>query len=549
MPRGVVSLSVSVGAIALGVGLALGGSAGVLAGTGWEWTSWLLIATAAVFVAVLRYSSDELAPIALGATVFTFLAPGVMGAGVPGFVAVLGWALYALFAAAAVSLAVQLSGRRADWSLAVLWLVSIAAATARVIWRDPFRERRCRPYCGQNSLVVARHGQWVHDVDVALAYAAVLVTVMAIRRAVATSDSLWRRTGAILVLAAVALVSIRGAVEPRAQPIDGADRIVQTATVVLLTVALVCAAIPQLMAVVVKWRVRRLAQDLARVHDLDAIREVLRTSTGDGTLQIETVAHDGEFMQRPLSDACLTEVRRGPRTIALISHRADRRELVRATLTPTLVLALENEHLLKRAQAQLNELREARRRIVDRGDAERHRLERDLHDGAQQHLLVLGIGLASAATSAPTQDQEVLKVLGIHAAKALSELRSVGHSAALSVLDDVGLAESLRSLAEETVTPLVLRFHAMDRRMPGQSVNRVVYSTVRSVLENPATSSAVRVVVDVKFGDAVNLTISVEGATLASLADVEDRIGALGGSWMTCDSVDGTTCEARIPCE
>jgi signal transduction histidine kinase len=352
-----------------------------------------------------------------------------------------------------------------------------------------------------------------------------------------------------LVLTGVMLLSIRGAVEPRAQSIDGADRTVLTAATVLLAAALLCAAMPQLMAVVVKWRVRRLAQDLARVHDLDAIREVLRTSTGDGALQIEVVAQDGDVIRRPLPDACLTEVRRGPRTIALISHRADRREQVRAALTPTLVLVIENEHLLRRAQVQLKELREARRRIVDRGDAERHRLERDLHDGAQQHLLVLGMGLASATTSAPAQDQEVLKVLAVHAAKALSELRSVGHTAALSVLDDVGLAESLRSLAEETVTPLVLRFHATDKRKPGQSVNRVVYSTVRSILENPATSSAMRVLVDVKFGDAVNLTIRVEGATVARSADIEDRIGALGGTWMTCDSADGTTCEASIPCE
>jgi signal transduction histidine kinase len=549
MPRGVISLSVSIGGIAIGVGLAVNGWAGVLAGTGWAWTSWLLIAAAAVYVAVVGYASDELAPVALGATVFTLFAPGVMGAGVGGLVAVLGWAFYALFAVAAISLALRLADRRAGGWLVVLWLVSMAAAIARVIWRDPFRERRCRPYCGQNSLLVARHGEWVHIADVLLASVTVMVAVIAIRPVVASSVSLWRRASAIMVLSAVTLVAMRGAVEPRAQSIDGADRVVQAGATVLLAAALLCAAMPQLMAVVVKWRVRRLTQDLARIHDLASIREVLRTSTGDGSLLIEVIAQEGDFVQRPLPDACLTEVRRGPRTIALISHRAYRRERVRAALTPTLVLAIENEHLLRRAQAQLQELREARRRVVDRGDRERHRLERDLHDGAQQHLLVLGMGLASATTSAPAQDQEVLKVLAVHAAKALSELRSVGHTAALSVLDDMGLAESLTSLAEETATPLVLQFHATDKQQPSQSVNRVVYSVVRSILENPATSSATRVAVDVTFGDAVNLTICVEGATVPGSADIEDRIGALGGTWLRRDSADGTTCEASIPCE
>src|SRR5918994_1530152 len=113
-----------------------------------------------------------------------------------------------------------------------------------------------------------------------------------------------------------------------------------------------------------------------------------------------------------------------------------------AALTPAVTVAVENERLRVLASAELAELRASRRRIVERADAARRRLERDLHDGAQQRLLLLGMELARAAESADDGQRERYRAAIHHTRDALAaELRKLVHNQIPPVLDELGLVE------------------------------------------------------------------------------------------------------------
>ena len=108
----------------------------------------------------------------------------------------------------------------------------------------------------------------------------------------------------------------------------------------------------------------------------------------------------------------VTPLVRGGRRVALVAHATAIAELERE-IGAAARLALENERLQAEVLAQLHDLRESRTRIVETGDAERRRLERDLHDGAQQHLLALSYDLRIAgAASQGERDLETASLLG-----------------------------------------------------------------------------------------------------------------------------------------
>ena len=129
--------------------------------------------------------------------------------------------------------------------------------------------------------------------------------------------------------------------------------------------------------------------------------------------------------------------------------------------------ALENERLQAELRAQLAELRESRARIVRAGDEERRRLERDLHDGAQQRLLGLGMGLQLLQSHVDRAGGRLLEETEAELRQALAELRELARGIHPAVLTDQGLAAAIRTLASRA--PLPVEVEGCSERFPGRS--------------------------------------------------------------------------------
>ena len=231
-------------------------------------------------------------------------------------------------------------------------------------------------------------------------------------------------------------------------------------------------------------------------------------------------------------------------------------------------LALHNVKLdsalqesLDEVRRQADELRASRARIVEATDAERRRIERDLHDGAQQHLVALAVSVRLARQLAdvnPDQAKEILDQLGSDLQDAVQELRNLAHGIYPPLLMDRGLGEALSAAAGRAALPTVVRAEGIGRYP--QQVEAAVYFCVLEALQNAGKHA----------GDGSEVTISLreeEGALLFDVADdgagfdlatgahrghgfvnMSDRVGAFGGS-IAVDSAPGrgTQISGRLP--
>jgi signal transduction histidine kinase len=214
--------------------------------------------------------------------------------------------------------------------------------------------------------------------------------------------------------------------------------------------------------------------------------------------------------------------------------------------------ALENQRLQAELRAQLTELRESRARIVRAGDEERRRLERDLHDGAQQRLLGIGMAL-QLLRSAGGHNDELLDETEAEVRAALAELRELARGIHPAVLTDQGLAAAVRTLAERSSVPVDVE--ADGGRLPGE-VETAVYFIVAEALANVAKhaqASKARVEVKRLNGEVV-VEVSDDGVGGADLGGnglrgLADRAGALDGQ-VSIESPpgQGTRLHVEIPC-
>ena len=213
-------------------------------------------------------------------------------------------------------------------------------------------------------------------------------------------------------------------------------------------------------------------------------------------------------------------------------------------------LALENARLHAELRAQLAELRASRARLVVAGDEERRRVERDLHDGAQQRLLALGLALQLMDDNG-TERQLLTDAQGELQA-ALHELRELARGIHPAVLNDRGLSAAVAGLVARAQIPV--RSDVTDERYP-QPVESAAYFVVSEALANVTKHSRAQSArVSIAEHDGV-LTVEVSddghggadpgGGGLQGLAD---RVGALGGELAVDSTGQGTKITARIPC-
>jgi signal transduction histidine kinase len=211
-------------------------------------------------------------------------------------------------------------------------------------------------------------------------------------------------------------------------------------------------------------------------------------------------------------------------------------------------LALENERLRAELLAQLHDLRGSRARIVETGDAERRRLERDLHDGAQQRLLALSYELRVARAGAEADgDIETAALLAdaTHEAHgALVELRDVAQGIYPAILGEAGLGAALATLADSAALPIEISETAPSRY--AAPVEATAYLVVAEAIDDAARRGASFAAVStVRDDERLVIQVADDGTARASpMTHIADHVGAVGGLL----EVEPTTLRAEIPC-
>jgi signal transduction histidine kinase len=300
------------------------------------------------------------------------------------------------------------------------------------------------------------------------------------------------------------------------------------------------------------------------------LRDALAEALGDRSLELAYWLPEHEewvdaagapFALPPAgSGRTCTPVELGGRPIALLVHAtppAEDLELVHAVGTAA-ALALDNERLDAELRANVQELRASRARIVESADAARRRIERDLHDGAQQQLVTLALNLRLARTRVdrdPAVAGEVLDAAGEELEGAIRSLRELARGIHPAVLSDRGLGPALEALAQRM--PLPVETGAVpDDRLP-EAVEAAAYFVTAEALTNVVRyAQATHARVDVtRADDHLEVRVADDGvggadpAAGSGLRGLSDRVAALGGRLeVRSPAGEGTTVRAVIPC-
>jgi signal transduction histidine kinase len=255
-----------------------------------------------------------------------------------------------------------------------------------------------------------------------------------------------------------------------------------------------------------------------------------------------------------------TVVERGSQPIAALIHDPaleENTELIDSVCAAA-AMTLENQRLQAELRARLAELRASRARLVDATEAERRRIERDLHDGTQQRLVSLAMSLGLLDTKLPL-DPEAAKPIAQEAraalAVALEELRELSHGIYPAVLTERGLTAAIEELVDRAALPAYLEV-SIDER-PAPAVEAAAYFVVSEALTNAVKHShahEVRIVAS-RERDLLVVEIADDGIGGAALQGgsgirgLMDRIEALGGTLLVSSPPGrGTRMRAEMPC-
>ncbi|MEA2177449.1 MAG: hypothetical protein QOG77_746 [Solirubrobacteraceae bacterium] len=306
--------------------------------------------------------------------------------------------------------------------------------------------------------------------------------------------------------------------------------------------------------------------------DRASLTETLSGAMGDPTLRLaywlpqaeRFVDGTGRTVELPDGDdpyrAATMVERDGERIGALVHDRSlcEEPELVGASVAAA-ALAMANERLEAELRARLEDLSESRAKLIETSLAERQRLERDLHDGAQQRLVALSLQVHVARakiTSDPEAAGAILDRARDELRLALEELRELARGIHPAVLTDRGLGAAIAGLASRFPMPVQVLTTPL-ARLPA-SVEAAAYFVVSESLANMAkhagaSHATVRVarqngtaLVEV-HDDGCGGACMEAGSGLRGLAD---RLAALDGRLeVVSPPGQGTTVRARIPCE
>jgi signal transduction histidine kinase len=232
----------------------------------------------------------------------------------------------------------------------------------------------------------------------------------------------------------------------------------------------------------------------------------------------------------------------------VLAGGADEGDVLEA-LTPASRLALRNAQLSALAMARLSEVRESQRRVVAATDAERRRIERDLHDAAQQQLIGVSFQLSIARSRAGSAGASLDHADG-RVRDALGRLRELAHGVFPRVLVEDGLEAAVEDLISNSPHPV-----SLEARIDGEidpEAAMAAYATVAATLRHASDGAVGRRRTDVTLehvGHTLVVTSEITGveAEGPDLNEVADRVAAAGGRLTISTGPDAVTISAVIP--
>ena len=556
--------------VALGVAVVIGGvlasSPATTYGGSSEELLWLQGAAVIALLVMASLARDRRRFAALSLAASTWLLPELAGWAAGGDVlrtVADAWAR-ALPAVVLVGISPRPARRGPAWVLertaVVAWSL---AALARLTLVDPFLQVDCWRTCAGNPLLVGDGGigAWVEGAAVAVG-AGGLVGAAVVRGRTAA-----RRSSQRLILGArtagLLLLGLAGAAVLRLLVPESATSPLYLVAFLLVHTAVVGLAIVDAGDRLAQWRLSdRLAQlagELTAAPPPGSLAAVLREAVRDPTLEVlyrspgreVLVDADGRDVDLATTSAGRhsTAVGRRGQEVALVVHSPDvDGERVDRALGPALRLALENEQLRAAALAELSELRLSRGRIVERAGLERRRLERNLHDGAQQRVVSLALMVRMLAARLPGEP-------AVDRAQTLTratveELRRIARGIYPAVIADAGLAGALAELAESS-TDLAVRVDGVLGRRHSGPMEATAYLVVAEALADARRRGATAATV---CGEDRGTSLLVEVRDDAPTSGgswtgvVEDQVGALAGTVRFAPCGSGTVTRLELPC-
>jgi signal transduction histidine kinase len=273
-----------------------------------------------------------------------------------------------------------------------------------------------------------------------------------------------------------------------------------------------------------------------------APQESLRRTLQDSSLTLDFAGGPGRWLDAegwesagPATGQMTTDVWLGGESVARIHHNPDsgRADRLVESLSPETRLAVEAARLTAQLKAQVRLLQESRSRVVEAGDESRRRLERALHDGAQQELLALGFDLRRAGSARPDDPCLARGIAEVSAA--LQELRTLATGVYPALLTAAGLGPAVAHAATSSGSDIVTL------TLPDQRFAPAVERTAYLLVVDMASRGSVEVHGRIAGG---RLHLQVTGPTLPGDSVVPERVAALGG---TLQQAPNRT-EVSLPC-
>jgi signal transduction histidine kinase len=393
------------------------------------------------------------------------------------------------------------------------------------------------------------------------------LTLLALRWRGATTP--WRRVVAPVLFSGWTAAAV-GGVSLLAETIGATPGPVDLAFLVAYAIVPFAFKLGLLRSRLARLAVADLVVELGETRAPGRLREALARALHDPSLSLAYwLPEQGRYVDlegRPVvlpaegGPRVATILEREGRRVAALVHDPSLREdpeLVDAVCAAA-GLALENERLQAELRARLDELRASRARIVEATDAERKRIERNLHDATQQRLVSVSMALGLAESklgSDPEAARRILEEAREGLGLALHELRDLSQGIHPGILTERGLGPALNELAYRAPVPVDVAV-SLDGRLP-DPVEAAAYYVVAEALANVAkyaAASGVSVTVGRSNGRAV-VEVADDGvggadpARGSGLRGLADRVEALGGAFAVVSPQGlGTLLRAEIPC-